>query len=163
MVFEWLKSTRPEIRKESYELYDFDRGNIEIKLLERNNPIINLGLALYGTSASTGKNLLNKGDNTIKKAVLAGTCISKWSNSYVKKENFITNLLDANDESLLDAFFNNEFIHDSILINLYERKDPFDKITDDEWYNLIGFTFRNKRLSTPYSETWIDGFDEFSY
>ena len=160
VVFEWLRSTQPYKKKTSN---DFDRMDIEINLLERDDPIINLGLALYGTAPATGGYLFNKGDKTIKKAVLSGTSISSWENSWIKEKGISKALFQPYDESLTKPFLKNEWIHDSILTDLYERKEPYDKLMDDEWYHLISLTSTNKRLSTPYDDTWMDGWSEFKY
>jgi hypothetical protein len=158
-VFEWLKSNRPD--KETSP--EFDREDLEKKLLERDDPIINLGLALYGAESNTGPHLFNKEDKIIKKAVLSGTNISSWPSSWIKENGILEALIDPFDEYLLSALFANERMYDGILTDLYERKEPYAKLPDDKWLTLIGYTASNKRINTPYDDSWMDGWSEYSY
>ncbi|UCE75192.1 MAG: hypothetical protein JSV56_05680, partial [Methanomassiliicoccales archaeon] len=61
------------------------------------------------------------------------------------------------------AFLSNELIEDEIIVNLYERKEPFHNLSDEQWYELLWYSYDNRRISTPYSETWMDGYDEYLY
>jgi hypothetical protein len=158
-VFEWLKSNRPTKNRP----LDLDREELEKKLLERDDPIINLGLALYGAEYDTGHHLFNHGDKTIKKAVLSGTTIPLSPSCWVIDTGVLEALLEQFDEYLLPAFFANERIYGGTLTDLYERKEPYDKLSDDKWLTLIGFTVSNKRINTPYDDSWMDGYGEFLY
>ena len=95
-VFKWLKSNRPDDEVSP----DLDRTNLEKILLGRNDPIINIGLALYGSEPSTGLYLLHNGDGTIKKAVLSGTTISSFLVSEIENK-LLKNLLNPFDDKLL--------------------------------------------------------------
>jgi len=53
--------------------------------------------------------------------------------------------------------------HRHLLTDLYERKAPFEKLDDKKWYTLLWASVANPRISTPYDEKWMDGFDEYLY
>jgi len=160
-VFNWLEENKPTKKK---SIFDSDREELEKALIARNEPLINLGLALFGFKANTGITLFQKEDTTIKKAVLAGTTIgSGLGDTWVESSGELNKLLDRFDKELLVSFITNGNIEDSLLTNLYERKSPFDKLDDEKWYTLLWATIGNPRISTPYDDRWLDGFDEYLY
>jgi hypothetical protein len=55
VVFEWLREYR-------LGKYIGETEEIEKTLIERNEPLINLGLALYGHQAETGLSFFRNGD-----------------------------------------------------------------------------------------------------
>lgn len=160
-VFNWLEANKP-IKKKS--IFDSDREELEKALIARNEPLINLGLALFGFEANTGIALFQKEDTTIKKAVLAGTTVgSGLGNTWVESSGELNKLLDRFDKELLVSFIANENIKDSLLTDLYERKAPFDRLDDEKWYTLLWASIGNRRISTPYDDSWMDGFGEYLY
>ena len=160
MVFEWLEENKPVGR--------FDDGReeeIEKILIERKEPLIDLGLALYGHQPETGLSLFRSGDRTIKKAALAGTSVSfNLFGCWVETSGVLKELLESFDDELdlLKSFLSNKFMPDELLVSLYERRAPFGSLTDKQWCMAIGRTSSNSRLSTPYDGEW-DGYAEYSY
>ncbi|MDE0185222.1 MAG: hypothetical protein OXP71_07155 [Candidatus Poribacteria bacterium] len=160
-VFEWLSN---QDHKDSYH-----QEEIEKSLIARNEPLINLGLALWGYEAKTGAHLFKNGDRTIKKAVMSGRSIQHQFRGglvfQVKEwEGVLNRLLDSFDENLdiLESYLSNEFIGDKLLVALYERQTPFDELTDEQWLKAIGRTISNPRLNTPYHGL-MDFFADMSY
>ena len=160
VVFEWLRENKP------LERYGASREEeIEKILIGRNEPLINLGLALYGHQPETGLSLFRSGDKTIKKAALAGTSVSfNLFGCWVETSGVLKELLESFDDELdlLKSFLSNKFIPDELLVSLYERRAPFGNLTDKQWCMAIGRTSSNSRLSTPYDGIW-DGDAEYSY
>ena len=160
MVFEWLEENKPVGR--------FSAGKeteIEKILIERNESLINLGLALYGHHPETGLSLFTTGDRIIKKAALTGTSVSSnLFGCWVETSGVLQELLESFDDELdlLKSFLSNKFIPDELLVSLYERRAPFGSLTDKQWCMAIGRTASNSRLSTPYDGIW-DGDAEYSY
>ncbi len=161
IVFSWLRKNKPEKKRAFLES---ERDEIETRLIERDEPLINLGLALYGNRKETGLTLINKNKKILQKAVLSGTTVRPHLlESWVTESGTLKKLVESYDKDLLSAFLSNELIEDDVIVNLYERKEPFHNLSDEQWYELLWYSSYNRRLSTPYSETWMDGFDEYSY
>jgi len=161
-VYSWLEDNQP---KTDETIFSSDRVGLESALLSRDEPLVKLGLALYGYEQKTGSELYKRSDELLKKAVLSGTTIrrSLIGDSWVVSEGIMTELLDAKNSGLLGALLSNPFVDDDLLIDLYEKKDCFEILCDEFWRELIAHTLTNIRLSTPYSERWMDGWTDYLY
>ena len=143
---------------------------IERTLIECHGPLINLGLALYAKlSRETTLSLFQNGDRTIKKAVLAGPSI-EYCDYYGASglpgfgilHGDFKEIVDSFDEELLRPALSNGSIPDELLVRLYEKREPFASLTDEQWIRAIGCTVSNPRLSTPYDGP-MDAFSEVPY
>ena len=143
---------------------DEDRSKLEEILIERNNPIIDLGLALYGSTPDVGYELFKRPDKELQIATLSGTQVLK---EFLGKDDFVdrvlNDLIEKDDTELYRAFFSNDLLPDEIIISLYKREKPFDTMDDRDWVLCCSYTDQNKRISTPYNSTWIDGLAEYDY
>ena len=157
-VFKWLEDNSDRIAFEC-------RAELEEALLSRNNSLINLGLALHGIEQEVGYKLFCSADDTIKKAVLSGNTVQGVlvSGSWLKSEGIVAQLISEWNEDLLSALFNNPKIEDSMLCELFERKEPYTSIDDVKWMMLVFYASSNKRLKEHYDDTWIDGWGASSY
>ncbi len=163
-VFEWLRE-----QNDSFILLysHFEAIEIETLLIERHDPLINLGLALYAKDLSsiTLLSLFKNGDRTIKKAALLSDSILSRGSSSSNFANFLFSgvlqgIIDSFDEELLKSLLSNESFPDDLLASLYEKKKPFDSLTDEQWFTTIAFTASNPHISTPlddlsYDIVWI--------
>jgi len=159
LVFEWLKNNQIKER----DILGESRDELEEALLGRKDPVINLGLALYGSDTKVGEKLYREGNESIKRAVLSGSTVSPG----LLARSWIVKLLPAiltewNDDNLAELFSNN-LIPDDVLVELFERKEPYDSLADEKWVLLCGYASSNDRLSTPYDSNWMDGWDEYKY
>ena len=82
-VFEWLKKNKPKhygIGKKSLDWKEAHSRDIENSLYERKEPLINLGLALYGLNCKVSEQIFLTGDQDLKLAVCSGPSfyISDW-------------------------------------------------------------------------------------
>ena len=160
-VFQWLKEQQRGYLSEEI---------VEI-LLERDEPLIKLGLALTcKLSDETALSLYRNGDATIKKAVLAGPSaaegmfginISGW---WVSDSGVLEELLQSFDENLglLGMLLSNKYIPIDMLINLYTRAIPtrrrysrltdnhFGGLTDEQWLQAIACTISNPILRNSH-------------
>lgn len=171
-VFEWLKNNVVE----KHTLGDEKRDQLENTLLSRNKKLINLGLALYGEVPSVGYTLFKSDDPIIKRAVLSGRSIRPifLDESWVLNDDVIPVLIEdekKNNKSesdddgitLLHELLNNKFLPSGILEAVYEKSGHFSDVDENLWISLVAMSVRNERLSTPYSSTWMDGYDEYRY
>ena len=171
-VFEWLKNNVVE----KHTLGDKKRDQFENTLLSRNEKLINLGLALYGESASVGHTLFKSDDPIIKRAALSGKSVKPvfLGDSWTLNDDVIPVLIEEEKKNnqpesdddgitLLHELLNNKFLPSEILEAVYEKSGHFSNVDENLWISLVAMTARNERLSTPYSSTWMDGYDEYKY
>lgn len=157
-VFEWLREQKPH-----FGVWSGKSAEIETVLIERHEPLINLGLALYATDLSdeTSLSLFRNNDRTIKKAALSGDISGSlrfWVErheildvrSWVERHGILDEILDSFDAELLKYLLSNESIPSDLLVSLYKREKPFDSLNDEQWFRAIVFTTSNPRISTPY-------------
>jgi hypothetical protein len=171
-VFGWLKDNQVEAHD-----WGNDRLNLEKSLLARDNKLINLGLALYAEESAIGYALYRSGDSALKRSALSGRTIRPKSigKSWVLNDDVIPALIeiekdrltsDNQDEkeiSLLNELLQNPLIPDDLLEAVFKKSDPFSDLDDDLWIHFVSMTYQNERLSTPYNETWMDGYTEYLY
>ncbi len=149
-VLEWLKERKPRGQLTGGQISE----ELQTVLIERNEPLIDLGLALYARLTSDiALRLFRNGDTAIKKALLAGPSVSTElgrSDNWIVDREFgvLKELLQSFDDNveLLQLFFSNEYIYDKWLVYLYERTDAFKVLTDEQWLKAIGFTISNPML-----------------
>jgi hypothetical protein len=136
---------------------------IEALLVERNDPLINLGLACYGTNEEVFKALykhgLAKPTDAVDERYKRGLRIGCLSNRAVPAANFdfdfprqligseeIHRVLAAGDDGEVEALISNPSVSDKLLQELYERKGAFATLPEDRWRNLIYLSRKNERL-----------------
>ena len=154
-VFEWLREQKP--------YFDFLGGRadeIETVLIERNEHLINLGLALYaGLRSETALRLFKNCDATVKKALLSGPSVSPsvvgddWIEGDQRdgEAGVLKGLLQSFDDNveLLYRLLSNKDLSSQILVNLYHKSPPFVILTDEQWLKAIQCTISNPQLSRP--------------
>ena len=136
-------------------------------MLGREDPLINLGLALFGRRSDTGLSLFKKGDKNLRKAVMAGTTVyerfSFGLHDWITDKNIIDDLLLDENEDLLGALLSNPLVPDEYLTRLYKREAPFNNLSESKWMTQIAYTTNNSRLSRDYNDSWLDGFAEYKH
>ena len=168
-VLEWLQDN---VTKENF--VSEERESLENALFSRNEKLINLGLALFGSVQSIGYRLFKSEDMVIKRASLAGRSISfgQMSDHWVMFDDVIPVLIqdaeenrsrDVDETPLLQELLQNPKLPDEVFESLYEKTGHFSKLSDRLWMNLVFFTTRNERLSTPYCDDWADGYAEYTH
>ena len=134
-VFEWLREKKPY-----FNILGGKSDEIEKVLIERREPTINLGMALYARLTSdTALRLFRNGDATIKKALLAGPSVSSYlslpTENWIQHEEsgVLKELLQSFDDNveLLGFLLSNETIPDFLLTDLYGRVRAFSVLTDE--------------------------------
>ncbi len=155
-VFEWLREYKPFLHF---------KKEIQTVLIERDEPLINLGLALYaeGLSEETSLSLFRNDDKTIKKAALSSNMSIKYVVSWVESPEVLGEILNSFDEELLESLLSNKSIPDDLLVFLYKREKHFNSLTDEQWLTAIAFTVSNPRISTPLDELPWDVYIWHSY
>jgi len=138
---------------------------IEALLIERNDPLITLGLACYGTSeevfTALYKHGLTKPADTADERYKLGLRIGCLSNRSVVAAHFafdfprrllgpeeIHRVLAAGEDGEAEALICNPSVSDRLLEELYKRTDAFATLPEERWRNLIYLSRKNERLVT---------------
>ena len=169
-VFNWLEKNTCG---DSFG-YKEDIEELERSLLSRKNNLINLGLALYGKIPAIAYELYALGSIEIQLAVLGSKSIGIGFRPWIINKDVIPSLIKCETDelnsdsekiqhSLLSRLLENRHIPDQVLESLFKREEPFDNTSDEMWSRLLQYASYNERLSTPYDETWMDGYADFSY
>ncbi len=144
VVYDWFE-------KNTYELWRiFDKNpKVELILLKRNEPIIDLALALFSKNSEIRNILFDRGDSAIQKAVLT----NKNCNYFPELEN----LLKEEKTEYLEILLTNTEDR-LLLVQLFERGGVFGKIKKEYWLTLLEITIKNKILKYSYSDNpeWDD-------
>ena len=134
-------------------------------LLERNEPLINLGLACFGANREVFRALYKhsltqpeNGTDTIYKGGLRIGCLS---NQIVAKVHLVMNfpaeligaeemhrLIARGDNYEATALVRNPSVSDRFLEALYLRSGPFAAIEEERWCSLVATSAKNERLNT---------------
>jgi hypothetical protein len=134
---------------------------LENSLLAREDPLIDLGLACYGTNEEVVGALYRKGlveprtslDGRYRKglriACLSNQVIDNWAfpTNVIGKEETHRVLFEA-DRQEADALLCNPKLNDDLLVALYQRSEPLAALPDDRWCDLISMSAKNPRLVT---------------
>jgi hypothetical protein len=153
-------------QKPRYELLGRDNKAIEALLVERNDPVINLGLACYGTSkevfTALYKHGLEKPTDVADARYKRGLRIGCLSNRSVRAAHFVFDfpseligpeeihrvLLAAGESAEAEALICNPSVSDKLLEELYGRTGAFATIPDKRWNHLVYLSRKNERLVT---------------
>jgi hypothetical protein len=161
----------PEIVFEELKKYgekavdDFGIGDKELEknLLARDEHLINLALAQYGTDRDILGELYRRGlgDPTspldaryrqgLRMAVLSNRATHEfWGvpKAVIGEEEIRRVVVDA-DWSEAEALLRNPNTSEELMVALYERRDPFSAVSDDRWCDLVSMSAANPRLDAP--------------
>jgi hypothetical protein len=166
IVYEELNAYSKNLRCESS--LSFSNDELENTLYARNDPLINLGLALNACNTEIISSLYNDSRSNMGKnsAYWKGVSLACLSNScpnwrlglrppisWLGEEEFNRLVVEGEDEEI-SLIFSNPGINAGILGNLYTRQAPFDSIPEKRWLRLISASAKNPRIN-------IDDSNEF--
>ena len=135
----------------------------EATLVKRNDPLINLGLALYGANqdvvAALYKLALDLPQNEADAKYKEGLRIGCLSNQTLAAAHFLHHfpqdfigpqetwrVLSNGSDAETAALIQNPSIDDGLLEALYRRTEAFAQMPDERWRRLISFSRKNERL-----------------
>ncbi|SFO17625.1 hypothetical protein SAMN05216330_10290 [Bradyrhizobium sp. Ghvi] len=161
-VFSELRDISKEIRT---SLLMSGSDGIEPLLIERGQPLINLGLACYCTDKSVFVALYNHGrgapadkaDEIYRRGLLLG-CLS---NATIQKAHLIfdfpreligddefEHILGESEYGLAETLVRNPAVSDKLLEQLYKREGAFASVPDQRLATLVHCSRENERLNT---------------
>jgi hypothetical protein len=131
---------------------------IEELLFERNDPLINLGLACYGTSqevfTALYKHRLEEPIDTADERYKRGLRIGCLSNPYVYRpgrligSDEVHRIIATGEDAEAEALICNPSVSDRLLEELYTRTGAFAALAEERWESLVYFSHKNERLGT---------------
>jgi hypothetical protein len=161
---EVLRELKRIAQQPGFELMGRDEA-IEALLVERNDPLINLGLACYGTNKEVFTALYKHGlekpadatDERYKRGLRIG-CLSNQSvpaahlafdfpRDLIGPEE-IHRVLAAGEDAEAEALICNPSVSDRLLEELYTRTGAFAALAEERWSTLVYLSRKNKRLVT---------------
>ena len=162
VVFDEL---RRQAQRTRYEWYAYDDKKIEPMLLERNEPLINLGLACFGANrevfSALYKHSLTPSANDTDAIYKRGLRIGCLSNQTISKVHFVMDfpaqligaeemhrLITRGEDAEATALVRNPSGTDRFLEALFLRAGPFVEIDSERWCSLVATSAKNERLKT---------------
>jgi rRNA-processing protein FCF1 len=139
------------------------RKALEALLVERNDRLINLGLACYGTSDEVFQALYKHGlekpadvaDERYRRGLrigcLSNRTVAHWIGDFPRRligPEEIQRIVAAGDDREAEALICNPSISDRLLEELYQRTGAFATLADERWSTLVYLSRRNERLVT---------------
>jgi hypothetical protein len=167
VVYEWLSlkesnSTFLDPLKVAALLERKEKRVLEYILLKRNHPLIDLGLAQYGSNPMVLRRLYMKGGTGIKCAILSSQHL--YDNIFVGTSAIpLKGVVQTGHRSELAALASNPHLPDEFYEEILSRTGDFEGLKDEDYMFVIGWLGGNKRLSTPYSNEYFDGWVEYCY
>jgi hypothetical protein len=148
------------------------REPIEALLVERSHPLINLGLACYGTSEEVFKALYKHGlekpadvaDERYKRGLRIGCLSNRSVPAAHRVSDFprrmigpeeIERVLAAGDDAEAEALICNPLVSERLLEELYERTGAFATLDEERWLDLIYRSRKNERLITNEDDDFM--------
>jgi hypothetical protein len=132
----------------------------EEALVARCDPYIDFSLARYGMCAKAGKEVYARGDTAIRYTFLACFPNGGFATLF---DNF--DLADESPKTVdeLSALVSNPSLTDDLLKQCFEKKKLFEHLSEEEIQTVLVAAADNPRLVTPYNETFMDGWSDYSY
>jgi hypothetical protein len=164
-VFEELKKLSAKTRARRW--WNDSADKYEISLINRNERLINLGLAAYGTNTEVLKALYKHGlepaQDVADASYMEGLRICCLSNSTAPEAHMLFHFPDevigleetrrviteASDNEVA-ALIQNPKVSDDLLEALYKRQGAFADTPEKRWQRLIWVSASNARLVTEY-------------
>ena len=168
VVAEFLKKRAAQSKDERRD-DDVDE-EFEAALHGRNDPLINLALARYGQFNTAVLPLFKGGgpSGAIRLAVLANTALgdeffSRFPVALFGSPEQTAVWLATAPDAEISALFENPKLDDSFLRGLLESSKPWDSIPEARLATFVSSLVRNERMRTPYDDSFMDGYSEYSH
>ena len=151
----WLKGKREAITDLRFGFGGPENQHEEEILAARNDPYIDFGLAKYGWCAEACRQVYERVDHAIRCTFLAHFPNGGFHWFVDNKFNLADQHPNGGEE--LQALMINPSLADKIFTDCFEHKGPFAKQTEEEFQVVLCCAGNNTRLSTPYDDSYLDG------
>lgn len=164
-VYDLLERRAPKIK--SALIVEAGDSELELALLARDEPLIELGLAKFCWSHETAMSLMekanegNSGKPELRIALLSNTTLQRSVPdslfNYSEKATF--QWLTTCSQEEVAALFANPLVVDYFLMDFFEGKEPWIALDDERRRIAVG-AFSSSRLEREYTDIY-DPYDEF--
>ena len=171
-VYEWFKNRSAGVGKIQDEA-SLDEV-VELKLLDRNEALIDIAIAKYGAFSESVSRVFKKAKDENNEALLL-SCLTNtslerrsWSHSSVPRSlikdakerlEWFTALSDLEIKTL----FENPTIDQEVLDSFLEGKEYWKAVDDEKRRAVIRALANNARMSSKYNSEYMDGYAEYRY
>jgi hypothetical protein len=167
VVFEELKAAAPKARGERWQYSRPEK--LEAMLVKRNDRLINLALACFGTDKEVFKALYKYGREPAQDEAEAeykrGLCLGCLSNETIDAVNWVwpfpheligdeevERIIASGEWSEIEALLGNPKCSDKMLEQLFQGDGPFSKIEEKRRAHLIHVAVKNARINIDRSD-----------
>jgi hypothetical protein len=116
--------------------FEHKSKEIESFLLDKQDPMINFGVAQYGQTSLAFDRLYPTASLELKAALLANARDISYKYDDVIRDDITNNM------SLLNAFISNPFLPEQELVDVLKRQGKFDRLSDETYQELISSGLR---------------------
>ncbi|MBF0249681.1 MAG: hypothetical protein HQL35_03515 [Alphaproteobacteria bacterium] len=161
-VYAWLQDNKKVPDEGAYSgLWRYWRGGenrrlVEYLLWRRNDPVVDHGLARFGTDIKMIQRVYDRGDTSTRLAALTNP------NAGIRIQQAL-DILKEGPFFTVETLLCNRYLPSEFLTNFFKRAGDFEGLDDDRFRLLIYALHNNERLKTPYESLYIDGFNEYTY
>lgn len=152
-VYDYLK------KEDVGDLSSQHESDFDYMLLERNEPLINVGLALFSSNEEVSKYIYENGSKELKLLVLKGPITETINFGNWFHDEFDRLLKERETDLLIEIVRNRQTSEDS-LSNFVTRRHEWADISDDDWAYLLMYFAKNDKLSV-YSPKYEHENDQY--
>jgi hypothetical protein len=156
---DWLRRARESANDQPF-LSRSENSHQEQILYQRNDPYVEFGLARYGVNEAVATEIYLKGDLGIRCTILAHFPNGGFARYH---DHFALGGVVPTETLELCALFSNPTLNDNIYENLLSQKTPFDSMSEEQFEAVLIALSKNPRMSTPYDDSFLDGYSEYTY
>ena len=159
MAYDWLAARIPEGRTRGSGSASDGVPELEAVLLDREDPLIDHGLARFGATSSVAYRLYQRLSTEGRKVMRA--CNRACGGP---RDAFAE--LDPNEATAfneISCWVTNPNLGDDLLYDAVVRSGPFSGLDDDHYQTMLRWLGRNPRFGERYDERFMDGYDDYSW
>lgn len=165
LVFDIYKDRFDNAQKYRWDL-DMDEFTDEA-LWSRNEPLIKLSIAMYGTNDFIARQILSSCETPLRLAMLRNFDPRRLFNEFPaclfeNKEDLISFLVNCTEADLYEIF-RNKAINREFMEEFFEQKELWQALPEKRRQQICRIFAENPIVKEPYDDRHIDGFSEYSH
>lgn len=165
-AYEWLRGHAPKTAAEAREIRSsLDGGPIlaEYVLLRRRDPLIDLGVALYGRTPRAVRRAFLRGGSGVRIAAWSNVCAhGPLMTGIWADERDLGALARMGSKSELRAMAANPCLGDHMITDMLAREGVYAELTEARWVQCLFGLATNPRLAEKYGpDRPMDGYAEY--
>jgi hypothetical protein len=162
-----------DIYKDRFDNAQEYRRDLEIDsftdeaLWSRNEPLIKLAIAMYGTNESIARQILSSGEKPLRLAMLRNFDPGRFFNEFParlfeNKEDLIPFLVNCAEEDLYEIF-RNKAINREVMEEFFEQKELWQALPEIRRQQICQVFAENPIVKIPHDNRYLSGWSEYSH